>query len=276
MKLGKSRVPGGTGAWPDEATHARTYIPPSPDRTSARCRVSVVIPARNEGKNLPLVLSRIPDWVHEVILVDGLSVDDTDEVAKLHMPSIRIIHQTGRGKGAALRQGYEQCTGDVIVSLDADGSMDPAEIGRFACLIESGFDYVKGSRMMLGGGSSDITRFRGFGNWMFRTLTNILHRSRYTDLCYGYFAFRRGTVDALDLRSEGFEIETEISIRAHMARWRITEVASYESARRHGVSNLNAVRDGLRILRTILGLMGMSKVTQPKVLSATRDSTSES
>ncbi len=75
--------------------------------------------------------------------------------------------------------------------------------------------------------------------------------SRYSDLCYGYFAFRRGTVDALDLRTDGFEIETEINIRAHRAGLRIAEVASCETERHHGSSQLHALRDGLRILFTI-------------------------
>ena len=86
---------------------------------------------------------------------------------------------------------------------------------------------------------------------MFRTLTNLITGSRYSDLCYGYFAFRRGTVDALNLRSDGFEIETEINIRAHRAGLRIAEVPSCETERHHGSSQLHALRDGLRILFTI-------------------------
>src|SRR5437867_9186180 len=97
-----------------------------------------------------------------------------------------------------------------------------------------GLDYVKGSRMIGGGSSVDLTRFRRFGNWMFRTLMNFLHRTSYTDLCYGYFGFRRGTVDRLDLRSSGFEIETEISIKAHYAGLRTAEIPSIESARHNG------------------------------------------
>ncbi len=210
------------------------------------------MPARNEGKNLPDVLARVPDWVYEVILVDGLSVDDTSAVARLHMPSIRVVHQTGRGKGNALIEGFAQCAGDIIIAIDADGSMDPAEMGAFVEALEAGHDYVKGSRMVADGGSTDLTRFRGFGNWIFRTVANVLVRSRYTDLCYGYFGFVRGTVDGLDLRSTGFEIEAEITVKAHKAGLRITEVGSWEAPRSHGVSNLNAFRDGWRILTTIL------------------------
>jgi len=217
----------------------------------ANLRVSVVIPARNEAKSLPHVLGKMPPWVHEVILVDGLSVDDTSRVAKLELPAIRIVEQTGRGKGNALREGFVHCTGDVVVALDADGSMDPGEMDRFVEVLADGYDYVKGSRMLPGASSSDLTPFRSVGNWIFRTLTNVITGSRYSDLCYGYFAFRRGTVDALDLRSDGFEIETEINIRAHRAGLRIAEVASCETERHHGSSQLHALRDGLRILFTI-------------------------
>jgi hypothetical protein len=82
-------------------------------------------------------------------------------------------------------------------------------------------------------------------------LTNLLIGSDYSDLCYGYFAFRRGTVDMLDLRSDGFEIETEINIKAHRAGLRIAEVPSCERDRQHGSSNLSVLRDGPRILLTI-------------------------
>jgi len=255
MTFGPTRSDNG-----DDALHATTSpsvttgLDPASDGTQlSSCRISVVIPARNEARSLPHVLSKLPAWVHEVILVDGLSVDDTSLVAKLHLPAIRVVEQSGKGKGNALREGFLYCTGDVVVALDADGSMDPAEMHRFVALINEGYDYVKGSRMLPGGSSEDLTRLRTFGNWMFRTLTNLLTGSRYSDLCYGYFAFRRGTIDALDLRGDGFEIETEINIRAHRAGLRIAEVPSAEARRRHGSSQLSAFRDGLRILRVIIG-----------------------
>src|SRR5262245_55337074 len=83
-------------------------------------RVSVVIPARKEAQNLPHVLPRIPAWVDEVILVDGHSTDDTVAVARALLPTVRIVAQEGRGKGAALRSGFAAATGDIIVMLDAD------------------------------------------------------------------------------------------------------------------------------------------------------------
>jgi hypothetical protein len=139
----------------------------------------------------------------------------------------------------------------VIVAIDADGSMDPAEMSLFVALLALGFDYVKGSRMLPEGGSCDLTLFRRLGNWAFRTLTNLIHRSRFTDLCYGYFAFRRGTVDALPLRSDDFAIETEINIKAWRAGLRIMEVPSREFDRIEGRSGLRPFGDGWRILGAI-------------------------
>jgi glycosyltransferase involved in cell wall biosynthesis len=214
--------------------------------------VTVVIPARNEEKCLPYVLNRIPPWVHEVILVDGASADATVDVARHHWPSIRIVRQSGKGKGAALREGFSHSTGDLIVAIDADGSMDPAEMSLYVAVLSLGFDYVKGSRMLPEGGSCDLTRFRRLGNWVFRTLTNLIHRSRFTDLCYGYFAFRRGTVDSLPLRSDDFAIETEINIKAWNAGLKIMEVPSREFDRIDGRSGLRPFADGWRILRAIV------------------------
>src|SRR5215471_8988380 len=121
-------------------------------------RVSVVIPALNEARNLPHVLTEIPEDIHEVILVDGHSVDGTVWVARSLRPDIRIVEQTRQGKGNALACGFAVATGDIIVTLDADGSADPGEIPRFVEVLADGADFAKGSRFLDGGGSSDITR----------------------------------------------------------------------------------------------------------------------
>jgi hypothetical protein len=142
--------------------------------------------------------------------------------------------------------------------------MDPAEITRFVELMDIGFDFVRGSRMITGGSSDDLTLLRRFGNWFFRTLTNGLTGSRYTDLCYGYFAVRRDAVELMDLRADGFEIETELNIRAHRAGLRTGEVPSSEYPRKYGTSQLNTIRDGFRILSTIFAT---SLGRQPRISS---------
>jgi glycosyltransferase involved in cell wall biosynthesis len=214
--------------------------------------VSVVVPALNEAKNLPHVLPRIPDDVHEVVLVDGGSTDDTVAVAKQLWPTIKVVEQTRRGKGNALACGFEACTGEVIVMLDADGSASPDEIPLFVRALEQGADFAKGSRFLDGGGSADITVLRGVGNKMLSGLTNVLYRTRYTDLCYGYNAFWRRILPKISVDCDGFEVETLINIRAVKAGLIVVEVPSFEEARIYGTSNLRTFRDGFRVLRTIL------------------------
>jgi glycosyltransferase involved in cell wall biosynthesis len=226
--------------------------------------VSVVIPAMNEAKNLPWVAERMPRGVAEIILVDGRSEDDTIKVARSLWPAVRVVTQIRRGKGNALACGFEAATGEVIVMIDADGSMDPGEIPYFVAALQAGADYAKGSRFCAGGGSSDITRVRALGNRALNRLTRAVHKTGYTDLCYGYNAFWRRILPVLDLDAgdlsddseeklwgDGFEVETLINIRVHLAGLVITEVPSFETPRINGASNLNAFSDGIRVVTTI-------------------------
>jgi glycosyltransferase involved in cell wall biosynthesis len=215
-------------------------------------KVSVVIPAKNEAANIAWVLRQMPPTVDEIVLVDGHSIDGTVEVATRERSDIVVTQEQRRGKGAALQAGFAAATGDIVVMLDADGSMHPAEIGRYVALLNSGFDFVKGSRFMAGGASTDITALRRLGNRGLLALTNVIYGTRFTDLCYGFCAFRRTALSALPLSATGFEIETELVVRATMAGLRISEVPSVESPRRYGQSNLRTFRDGQRVLWTLL------------------------
>jgi glycosyltransferase involved in cell wall biosynthesis len=214
-------------------------------------RVSVVIPTLNEAENLPHVFRRLPKGLHEVIVVDGHSTDDTVDVARQLRPDVRIVHQTGRGKGDALASGFSACTGDIIVMLDADGSTDAGEIPRFVAALRSGADFVKGSRFAQGGSSADITTFRRAGNLGLNIVVNALYGTKYTDLCYGYNAFWTRCLPYLRVDCSGFEVETLINVRVAKAGLVIHEVPSFEHSRIYGQSNLNPIRDGGRVLRTI-------------------------
>ncbi|MGV9825930.1 glycosyltransferase family 2 protein [Gordonia sp. NPDC003429] len=223
--------------------------------------VTVVIPTRNEAANLPYVARRMPDGIAEIVVVDGNSVDGTLDVALQLWPNAKLVNQTRRGKGNALACGFAEARGDIIVMIDADGSTDAGEIPWFVRALREGADFAKGSRFTRRGGSSDITPLRRLGNYGLNTMVNTMYSARFTDLCYGYNAFWRHCLPAMSLPDhtltdsqwgDGFEIETLMNIRIAQSGLKISEVASYERDRIHGQSNLNAVSDGLRVLRTIL------------------------
>ncbi len=227
--------------------------------------VSLVIPALNEEHNIPHVFSQIPAGVHQVILVDGSSTDNTIAVARTERPDLDVVLQTRRGKGNALACGFAAATGDVIAMVDADGSADPREIPRFVDALMAGADFAKGTRYGRGGGSSDITRIRGLGNQLLTRFFNACYGRDYTDLCYGYNVFWRRCLHVLGLDAtspspadgsklwgDGFEVETLIHVRAAKAGLKVAEVPSYEHSRIHGASNLHVISDGLRVMRTML------------------------
>jgi glycosyltransferase involved in cell wall biosynthesis len=250
--------------------NATTPVDLPRQRTSRpqRPRVSVVVPTLNEELNIGWVLHRLPAGLHEVILVDGRSTDGTVATARRIRPDIRVLNQRARGKGAALALGLSAVTGDIAVMIDADGSMDPAEIPGLVGALLSGADVVKGSRATAGGGSTDLSLLRKIGNWGLTFVANRIYRQNWRELCYGYAAFWADVLPSLgvseladggpgaDGRSishgHGFEIEAVLFCRAARAQLRVAEVFSFEHERRNGESNLATWRDGWRVLTAIV------------------------
>jgi len=222
------------------------------DLGSHHPKLTVIIPTFNEEHNIQLVLSGLPDMVDEVLIVDGNSRDNTVNRVREFRPDAKIIYQPGKGKGDALRCGFENAAGDIIVTIDADGSMDPAEIPTFIEPILNGYDYVKGSRFLPQGRTTDMVWYRRSANKMFVILVNIFYGSRYTDLCYGYNALHKRVLEKITFESDGFEIETEMHIKAIKHNLLIAEVPSFEDKRVHGEGKLKSFSDGWRILKTIL------------------------
>ena len=260
-------VPAGTVSFaPTHGARALRRPRPQPTRTPYPT-VSVVVPTRNEAKNLEIILPAIAavrPAVHEIIVVDGYSTDGSLEVARRVLPSVRTITQTRKGKGNAMACGFAAVTGDVVVMFDADGSADPAEIPRFVDALVAGADFAKGSRFAVGGGSDDITLLRKTGNFGLNGVANALFGTSYTDLCYGYNAFWVDVLPMLELPpvdapapadgmlwGDGFEIETVLNCRIAAARMKITEVPSVERQRMFGDTNLRTFADGSRVLRTL-------------------------
>jgi glycosyltransferase involved in cell wall biosynthesis len=235
--------------------------------------VSLVIPAMNEERSLPGVLAELPESVDQVVVVDGHSVDRTAEVALETRPDAVVVDQPYWGKGDALRTGFAICRGDVIVMMDADGSMSPQEIPRFIEALRSGAEFVKGSRFLPTAGSDDLGLVHKLGNYGLRAVFNHIFGTKYTDLCYGYAAFWRRCLPILTIERDGFEVETELTVRSTQGGLLVCEVPSYELERQYGQSNLRAVRDGLRIARLLMS--ERSWTDSPAVISSEMHSLEE-
>jgi len=216
--------------------------------------IRIVIPTLNEEKNLDSLLIKLKELGYfDILVIDGNSTDQTVNVAKLH--GAKVILQKGHGKGDAVRQvlNIDHIGVDALVLMDADGSMDPEEIGIFIRSIKLGADLVKGSRFLNGGYTHDMTFLRRIGNKILLSMVNLFFSTKYSDLCYGFIAFNKRSVDALVplLKSQDFEIETEILIKGKKLGLNIVEIPSTEYLRKNGESNLNTFKDGFKILQTI-------------------------
>ena len=210
-------------------------------------KVTVLIPALNEAGSLIKTVEEIPKkLVEEILVVDGGSHDDTVEVAK--SLGCRVIIQSGKGYGNAMRLGFRQALGDVIISLDADGSQDPRDIPKLLKEINQGYDLVLGSRYLSGAGSEDDTIIRFIGNKFFTSLTNLFFNMRLSDSLFLFVAMKKKMLEELDLRSEDFALCIEIPVKAYKAGYKICEVKSIERKRFAGDSKVNAFIDGVKIL----------------------------
>ena len=216
--------------------------------------VSIIIPTKDEEKNLRIVMNNIRKffrkrhYTYEIIIVDKYSTDNTVKISKKYRA--RVLYDD-LGKGSAIRKGLNAAKGNIIITMDADCSHIPQEIGLLVEGIECGFDICMGSRFIQGGGTEDMPWYRRAGNKFFVSLVNLLWGMHYSDLCYGYRSFKKSCIKKLDLKSNGFGIETEIAIHASKNRLRVLEVPSFEKNRFHGSGNLRTFKDGWLILKTI-------------------------
>jgi len=210
-------------------------------------KVSVIICTLNEAGNLPFVLPAIPDWVDEIILVDGHSTDKTVEIAKILSPGTKVLLQTGKGKGDALKLGIDAAKGEIIVTLDADGETPPAEIERFIRPLLEGNDFTKGSRLFRRR-PRKMPVYRLAGNKVLAYTCNILYGTRFSDICCGYNAFWKKEYLKLNLsfgKNEiGCSMEQQMIVRAKKAGMKIQEVPIISEGRIAGKSVI-ALSDNL-------------------------------
>ena len=206
--------------------------------------VSVIICALNEEGSLPHVLPKIPDWVDEIILVDGNSTDSTVEIAKNICSRVRVLYQQGKGKGDALTYGVNEASGEIIVTLDADGETPPEEIELFVKPLVEGNDSAKGSRLFRRK-PRNMPRYRWIGNKVLAFTCNILYGTNFSDICSGYNSFWRKDFLKLNLsfgKNElGCSMEQQMVVKAKKADMKILEIPIITNGRIAGKSVINGI-----------------------------------
>jgi len=212
-------------------------------------KISVIICTLNEAESLPHVLPKIPDWVDEILLVDGNSNDATVEIARKLCPRIRVLYQTGKGKGDALKYGINEAKGEIIVTLDADGETPPEEIERFINPLLEGNDFAKGSRLFRRR-PHKMPVYRWFGNKVLAYTCNILYGTRFSDICCGYNSFWKKEFLKLDLsyneKELGCSMEQQMTVRAKKAGRKIKEVPIKSDGRIAGKSVIGGVNQSIK------------------------------
>lgn len=214
--------------------------------------VTVLVCTLNEAENLHHVLPKIPQWVDEILIVDGHSTDDTVKVTMDLCPGAKIVVQPGKGKGDALKVGIENATGDIVVTLDADDATDPVEMYKFLDKLLDGYDYVKGTRF-ISGRAYNKPFHRVLGNWVITITFNILFFHLYTDMCSGYNTFWRKRVQDLQLFStDGYENEPLINTRIARTPLKVIECGHADRGRSSGTVKESSWRQGFKAIKSIL------------------------
>lgn len=221
-----------------------------------RPSISVIIPAYNEEKNIGKVLSETASVMdglyvpYEIIVVNDGSSDKTGLIASAHKALV-ISNGKNCGKGYSLRRALKFAQGDIIVTMDSDGEHKPTEIPDLLEPLYNGTDLVAGSRF-LGQNAYVTTKLNHIGNMLFNIAIMCLTGKMVTDSQTGFRALKRSVLDFLNLESDGYEIETEITLKSLRSGFVLGEKPICVERRKYGQSKLKLIRDGKKILDTIL------------------------
>ena len=214
--------------------------------------VSIVIPAHNERPTIEHVVRSSAEAIPgaEVLVVDDGSTDGTYEAAV--QAGARVIRlDPNQGKGAALRRGIQEATGEILVFIDGDGQDNPFEMPLLVGAFEPDVDLVLGSRFLGYFGPGAITRMNLAGTRFITFLVNQTFGCRVTDPLAGFRAVRRSIFERIELKAQGYDIEVDLLLRVLRAGGRVVEVPASRAARPSGASDLSSLRDGIRIARRI-------------------------
>ncbi len=223
--------------------------------------LTLLLPTLDEAEALSSVIGRIPrddlesaGYRLRVVVVDGGSTDGTKQIAQ--SLDCEIIQQAGgRGKGNGLREAFQhfmQTEDELLVLMDADGTYRPEEIVDFLeHLGPPNVEIVIGSRMKGVIGPGAMTRRNYVGNQILTWLAVVLYSRYVSDLCTGYWAFKRSAIEKMRLNSTGFEIEAEMYTSAVHEKINMTEIPIHYDPR-IGQSKLGSIRDGIRIAMKLL------------------------
>jgi cellulose synthase/poly-beta-1,6-N-acetylglucosamine synthase-like glycosyltransferase len=221
-----------------------------------RC-LSVVVPCYNEAATIKEILSRVLEspYVAEVIVVDDGSTDSTVTIAEsVGDPRLLLLRQPyNRGKGAALRRGFEEATAEFVIVQDADLEYDPAEYGALlAPLLGGEADVVFGSRFLSDRAHRVLYYWHSVGNKWLTTASNAFTNLNLSDMETCYKVFRREVIQSLDLREDRFGFEPEITAKVAKGGWRIYEVGISYSGRTYAEGKKIGWRDGVHAGRCIV------------------------
>lgn len=237
---------------------SETMVKVNEDREQKKIFVSVIIPVFNEEVTVGDIVTRTlktlqqMDVIHEVLVVDDGSDDMSAAIAK--EKKAIVLREIHKGKGFALRSGFRNAKGTVVVTIDADGSHQPEEIPLILqSLIENRSDFVVGSRFANSEtNKTKIPKINMIGNRLFNNLAGHLTGIKISDSQSGFRAIRAPLIKKMKLASYGYEIESEMLVKALRMGARVSEIPISFDQRTVGNSKLDPIRDGLRILYAII------------------------